>query len=335
MDNIRQLLTKDELQQFQRRSNWQGLRMLMVNWGLIAGSFAIVMAWPGVTSVALALVVLGGRHLGIGILMHECAHRSLTESRTLNEWIGQWLCAAPAFADLGVYRAYHMTHHVKTGTPEDPDLPNYAGYPVGRASMARKFMRDLLGLTGLKAAATLAVLYAHAEPAKLKFGYAYKKMDSSADSATGAKDEVQPVGVRYFIWNARRILVVQGLAFIGLWSIGHPLAYLLWPASWLTTYMLFARIRNAAEHGGLPGTMTTDIWHNTRTVQACWWERLTVAPNYVNFHVEHHVLPTIPSYQLGRLHRLLSARGALQKAQILHGYGEVLRALLTNPAQAT
>ena len=158
MDNIRQLLTKDELQQFQRRSNWQGLRMLMVNWGLIAGSFAIVMAWPGVTSVALALVVLGGRHLGIGILMHECAHRSLTESRTLNEWIGQWLCAAPAFADLGVYRAYHMTHHVKTGTPEDPDLPNYAGYPVGRASMARKFMRDLLGLTGLKAAATLAFL---------------------------------------------------------------------------------------------------------------------------------------------------------------------------------
>jgi fatty acid desaturase len=322
MTDIRSLLTAQEMQSLQQKSNWQGLRMLLVNWALIVGSFVLVILWPGALSVACALVVLGGRHLGLGILMHECAHRSLTQSRGLNEWIGQWLCAAPAFADLGVYRAYHMVHHVKTGTPDDPDLPNYAGYPVSRASLARKFLRDLTCLTGLKAAATLAFLYAHREPGKLRFGYAYKKK--------GAADAVASESLRliYFLWNTRRILLVHGLALAGLWSMGHPLAYLLWPLSWLSTYMLFARIRNAAEHGGLPGTMTTDIWHNTRTVYARWWERLTVAPNYVNFHVEHHLLPTVPSYQLRRMHQLLKDKEALQQQQLLYGYGAVLSALV-------
>ncbi|MGJ7508384.1 fatty acid desaturase family protein [Variovorax sp. GT1P44] len=326
MNDVRKLLDREELLLLQRKSSWKAAWMLAVNWSLIVASFGLVIVWPGVATVALAMLVLAGRQLGLGILMHECAHRSFTPSRPLNDWIGQWLCAAPVFADLTIYRSYHMTHHVKTGTADDPDLPNYRGYPVSAASLGRKVLRDLLGLTGLKAAATLAVLYAHAEPEKLRFGYAYKKL--GAESATTGGGAPGQRGLRHLLRNARRILLVHALALALLWACGHPMAYLLWPATWLTTYMLISRIRNAAEHGALPGTMSQDIWSNTRTVRAAWWERLLFAPNFVNYHVEHHLAPTVPSYNLRRMHRLLRDKGALQSAHIASGYVQVVRSLV-------
>jgi len=326
MNEARKLLDRDELLMLQRKSTWKAAWMLLVNWGLIAASFAVVIARPGIATVALAMLVLAGRQLGLGILMHECAHRSLTPSRPLNDWIGQWLCAAPVFADLSIYRSYHMTHHMKTGTEDDPDLANYRGYPVSPSSLARKVLRDLLGLTGLKAAATLAVLYAHAEPEKLRFGYAYKKQ--SADPAAMDGDGSEKRKVRHLLWNSRRILLVHSLALVLLWTCGHAIAYLLWPATWLTTYMMVSRIRNAAEHGALPGTVSQDIWSNTRTVLAAWWERLLFAPNFVNFHIEHHLVPTVPSYNLRRMHRLLRDKGVLQQAHVAGGYVQVIRSLV-------
>jgi fatty acid desaturase len=107
-------------------------------------------------------------------------------------------------------------------------------------------------------------------------------------------------------------------------AVGHALAYLLWPVAWLTTYMLFSRIRNVAEHGALPGTREPDIWRNTRTVLAAWWERLTVAPNYVNYHFEHHLAPAVPAHKLPEFHRWLRAQGAYERATLERGYARVL-----------
>jgi len=79
--------------------------------------------------------------------------------------------------------------------------------------------------------------------------------------------------------------------------------------------------------------MSTDPWRNTRTVVARWWERLTVAPNYVNFHFEHHLAPTVPSYNLPRLHRWLQQQGMLARVPLAQGYVSVVRSLVaTNPA---
>jgi fatty acid desaturase len=329
MQETRNILPREQLQLLQRKSLWRASWMLAVNWGLVAASFALVAWQPGVPAVLAAMLVLGGRQLGLGILMHECAHRSLFPSQKMNDTIGRWLCAAPMFADLEVYRSYHMTHHIKTGTDGDPDLQNYAAYPVSRASLLRKIGRDVTGLTGLKALATLVVLYSYPDPRQLKFGYAYRKSATQAvPGEPAANGEAAPRRhPKYLLWNLRRMIVVHGVAAGALWWSGHGMLYLLWPASWLTSYMLFSRIRNAAEHGALPGTMSSDIWTNTRTVTARWWERLTVAPNYVNFHFEHHLVPTIPSYNLPSLHRWLKQQGHLERAQVVHGYPQVIRAL--------
>jgi fatty acid desaturase len=308
-----QPLPRELLRPFLVRSDRAGWRMLAFNWGLILLSAALVMWRANPLTVALALVVLGGRQLGLGILMHEAAHRSLFKSQGLNEWVGQWLCAAPMFVELAIYRRYHMTHHMKAGTGDDPDLPNYEHYPVSRASLRRKLLRDLTGRSGLRAFAALLHLYGSGGEAARAAGYSYRSAGSDKNWSLGT-----------LLANSWRCIVANLLMLAACVAAGHALVYLLWPLAWLTTYMLFSRIRNAAEHGALPGTREPDIWRNTRTVLAAWWERLTVAPNYVNYHFEHHLAPAVPAHKLPEFHRWLRAQGAYERATLERGYARVL-----------
>jgi fatty acid desaturase len=52
---------------------------------------------------------------------------------------------------------------------------------------------------------------------------------------------------------------------------------------------------------------------------------LLIAPNRVNYHLEHHLLMTVPHYRLPEMHRLLAARGVLTRACVETGYASVLR----------
>jgi fatty acid desaturase len=37
------------------------------------------------------------------------------------------------------------------------------------------------------------------------------------------------------------------------------------------------------------------------------------APHYVNYHAEHHLLMTVPPYNLRRMHSMFKERGFLEK----------------------
>jgi fatty acid desaturase len=63
----------------------------------------------------------------------------------------------------------------------------------------------------------------------------------------------------------------------------------------------------------------------TRTVRAGWLARLFIAPNRVQYHLEHHLLMTVPHYNLPRFHQMLAERGLLEGACVTDGYIQVLR----------
>ena len=54
---------------------------------------------------------------------------------------------------------------------------------------------------------------------------------------------------------------------------------------------------------------SADPLRNTRTTKAGLLARAFIAPYYVNYHLEHHLLMTVPLFQLPKFHRLLSERG--------------------------
>jgi fatty acid desaturase len=292
-------LTREEIKDLTTmRDRWSWLS-IATNWGLVGASFALVAAAPNPLTIVIALCVIGTRQLGLAVLMHEAAHRTLLRDRAWNDWVGNWLCAYPIWSDTRPYRPYHLQHHAKNWTDADPDLGLATPFPVSRASMRRKIWRDLSGQTGWKRArATLA----------RDLGRSQGRV---ARNFEAGREALRPV-------------VLTNLVLLGLLTIaGHPALYLLWVVAWLTTYSLVMRIRSIAEHAMVPDP--ADDLQNTRTTRARWWERLLIAPNYVNYHLEHHLLMTVPHYNLPRMHRLLRERGALDGACVTDGYFDVLR----------
>ena len=272
---------------------------VLADWGLIAASFALVAVAPNPLTVVVALFVLGGRQLGLAVLMHEAAHDTLFRGRRVNDWVANWLCAYPIWSDVHPYRPYHLKHHAKTWTQDDPDLELATPFPITRASLRRKIWRDLSGQTGVKRAV-----------ATLRRDLGWSKGRVARLDFTGTRNLLGVIGT-----NA----VLAGI----LAALGHPALYLLWLVAWLTTYSFAMRVRSIAEHAMVPDP--SDPLRNTRTTIARWWERLLLAPNCVNFHLEHHLLVAVPHYRLPRFHRLLQDRGLLDGACITHGYASVLR----------
>src|SRR5438094_795662 len=146
----REALSDAEVRELLEMRDWRSWLSIAVDWGTIGVALALVARWPNPLTVVVALFVIGGRQLGLAVLMHEAAHRTLFRERRLNDLVGNWLCAYPVWSDLYPYRPYHLQHHAKTWTEHDPDLPLAAPFPVTRASMRRKIWRDLSGRTGWK-----------------------------------------------------------------------------------------------------------------------------------------------------------------------------------------
>jgi fatty acid desaturase len=287
-------LSREEIAELLRFEDWRGWGSIAFNWAVVLGAMALVAAWPNPLTVIGALFLIGARQLGFAVLMHEASHRSLLSSRAVNDWAGQWLCAYPIWSDTIAYRPYHLQHHAHTGTARDPDLGLVTPFPITRASLRRKIWRDLSGRTGLK----------------------FARASFRRSAARWREPEGRRATLGFVATNA---LLLGGLA-----ALGHPALYLLWAGAWLTTNTLVTRIRSIAEHALTPDL--NDPLGNTRTTLARWWERLLIAPNRVNYHLEHHLLMTVPHYQLPRMHALLRERGALTRACVERaGYAAILR----------
>jgi fatty acid desaturase len=304
--NWRDALSVEERRELLEVDDLHGWLSIGFDWAVVFGSMALVAWAPNPLTIVLALFLIGARQLGFAILMHEAAHRSLFGTRWLNDRAANWLAAYPIWAEVEPYRRYHLVHHAKTGTAEDPDLGLVTPFPITRASFRRKLIRDLTGQTGLKQAKAVFLR---------DVGWGRGNQRDQGMS----RGERPDVGWRKLAPVAATNLVLLGI----LWAAGHPLLYLLWPAAWLTTYRLVTRIRSIAEHALTPNA--NDALNNTRTTIARWWERLFIAPNRVNYHLEHHLIMTVPHYKLPRFHRILRERGVLDHACVTTGYLGVLR----------
>lgn len=280
-----ELLTPGQVQHLRARSDLMGALLVLHAWGLVFGSMALFAWWPNPLTFVLAIMVIGTRQLGLAILMHDAAHNVLFANRRLNEWVGTWLCAAPIFTSLQLYRPYHLAHHRHTQQPDDPDLGLSAPFPITRKSLWRKIGRDLTGRT------------------------AYQRR---LEQFRGGLVQEW----RSFLAN---LLLLAGLAAAGYWWL-YPLLWLLPLATW---YQLVSRLRNIAEHAVVPDD--SDPLRNTRTTYAGFLARMLVAPYWVNYHLEHHLFMFVPCWKLAEAHRLLLQTGLDDRMEIQPGYRAVLR----------
>ncbi len=289
------LLTLSELRDLRRTSALRGAGLVVHAWAVIAGAMLLYAAWPSVLTLLVAVAVIGTRQLGLAILMHEAAHWLLFPSQPANTRVGAWLCAHPVFDDLRQYRRRHHLHHRHAQQPDDPDLALAAAWPMARHAFWLAVLRDLTGVTA---------------GARLLAWRPWR-----ADASPPWRRLRGPV-----VANA---VLLGGLAAAGQWQ----LYLLLWVLPLATWYQLVTRIRNLAEHALVPDG--DDPLRNTRTTRARFLERALVAPYWMNYHLEHHLLVFVPCWRLPDAHALLLAKGHGPSMELAPGYLDVIRRATT------
>jgi len=118
-------------------------------------------------------------------------------------------------------------------------------------------------------------------------------------------------------------VLLGGLAAAGQWH----LYLLLWVLPLATWYQLVTRIRDVAEHALAPDV--DDPLRNTRTTRARFLARALVAPYWMNYHLEHHLLVFVPCWRLPDAHALLLAKGHGPSMELAPSYLDVIRRATT------
>lgn len=217
----------------------------------------------------LAVVWVGSRLHALAILMHEAAHYRLFKNRKINEIIGEVFCAWPITVTLRGYRISHLTHHQYVNTPDDPDWEDGSKedyrFPKTKKQMAWALIRNFIGL-----------------------GF----WSEFSDTAKSKEFNQIPLSLRIAQYAAYAALIVCSVIF-SFWK----LLILYWLVPAITSLIFIFYFRTIAEHYGLEA--------NTRNTIGTFWEKILLAPYNVGHHLDHHLHPGVPWYNLRKLHNVL------------------------------
>ncbi len=264
------------------------------SFGVVAAAVAVDRWW----GYLVAFFLLGRAFALLNILGHEAAHRLLFETKRVNDVVGRWLLAYPAWTPFDVYRRSHMAHHKDELGPQEPDLGLYRGYPITKASLTRKLVRDAIGVSGYK---NLVPLF------------------KAAAKPTSRGVALRIMSVQVVIWA-----VMWGLS--GRWWL-YPL---LWLAPWMTVWRVLNRLRAIAEHGGME--RSPDRRRTTHVIRQTPLARFWIVPYHTGWHLAHHVDMGIPWRRLPDLHRELVAAGWVTPEIEYPSYTALWKALASRPA---
>lgn len=314
--HINDILTSTQIKTLLKINDRAGAWALVKTWGLMAFLLTIASLWKNPWVWMGVVIFMGGQQLALAILMHEASHSTLFSNKKVNDFFGQWFCSLPLWLDLTGYRKHHLDHHRYTWTQKDPDLGLAKPYPVSGLSFTRKILRDLTGLTGLKAI----------------YGYLLRDFGFIEFTISNKVTRIDQTGrtfldiVKTGLKKLTPFLLVQIIFFGFLKIIEHTELYFLWWGAYLTTFQLFIRLRAIAEHAVIGNP--EDDWQNTRTTKASWISHLFLAPHHVNYHLEHHLLMTVPQHSLPKLHNYLVGKNIFNDGNSAPSYFSVFRKAL-------
>jgi fatty acid desaturase len=247
-------------------------------WIQSVGVLVLAAWWGNPVGWVIAWLMCGRGMVRFAILMHEAAHRLLFSNKAINDWVGRWLVAYPAFVPIEAYRRGHMAHHKEEFGPNEPDIAYYRGYPIPPSSWRRKMVRDASGNSGWKN---------------------LKGLLMAARSRTA-----RPVVLR--------ILAVQVVLFGLLWlTCGHWWVWpVFWLLPWMTVWRVLNRLRAVAEHGGLGASPDRRV--TTHHIRQSKLAQFVFVPFNTGYHLAHHVDSGVPFSKLPALQRELEEAGYIQ-----------------------
>jgi fatty acid desaturase len=258
------------------------------------------------TGIACALVMLHVFHC-LSQIIHASDHGDFLGNKQLSAIVGDVSALFLGFSRRG-HAASHNSHHVYLNTDRDPDRA-FLGMPSARSDSLRHTLRqvclDLLGWSAIRR------LIQYQQTDRRTFDpRPWRQLDWSFAKTFAAAQA--PVAVVHCALLAYYAAVVGALYY-----------FLFYVLPLFTLYSAVCRLRYFVEHSLDPDQISSGdgVWM-TRSTHANFLERLLVAPLEMPYHFEHHLIGTVPYYNLRRLHKDLASRGVA--IPIAQGYASFL-----------
>ncbi len=275
-------LSKPELRELCQVSTARGLGAIAVQWLVILAAIAAALTVNAWWSYVGAVIVIGTRQHALAVLMHDASHYLITRHKRLNDVVASLFLSFPILTSTTRYRTHHGLHHRHVNTEQDPDDNNREMFK-SRWDMFVTALKDVTAYNSMTSVGTLS-----------HFGIT-GPMTKPAGHADGVSQFEKRLAWAFYG------LVLTGIAVFGLW-----IEFLLfWVLPMATVLPPILRFRALAEHGGCADDSDLTL---ARTVTPGWVERALLAPCNVHYHLEHHLYPGIPFYNLPTASKQLHQR---------------------------
>lgn len=305
---LRQPDVAEQLSKLRRLSPWRFVGAVAGNYLAIGGTIALTTALHAMLDSAgspislpislpisigvlgsvwlIAVVIIAARQHALLVLMHEGAHRTVSTNRQVNDILSDLFCGAPLLVSMRSYRVDHLTHHQHLNSPDDPDWL--------RKTNDKEQRRQWQFPASAPLTVVLARLYGYSVT------YLLRSLAANSQPSTGQGVSDQTISDKSLgrLRLVFYVAIASVLTYTGTW-MGFVL---FWLAPMLLVLPLLMRIRSIAEHFAL---RHDHALNQSRTVRAGLIERALIAPHHIGLHIDHHLLASVPFYNLPALHRLL------------------------------
>ena len=269
---IKQLLPLNKL------DNWHGLIAVCYDYFIIA--FAILIFHFQPWCYLISVILIGSRQRALGALSHESVHQRVAKSRKLNYFIGTFLTGYLLIQEHYTYQNTHIKkHHVYLGDAEkDPDYRYHIDEKLYEFHERTSFLKRFI-LKPFLLLKTVSYLWPLIR---------YRMMPRKKH-------------LKYFL-----IMYTYLAIILAVFYQFHLMKYLmlLWIVPLLTSAAIIGWFNEIAEHYPLVGKHNVDLYM-TRNRFSHWLEDFIFNTHDENYHLVHHLIPSIPFWNLKNAHKIL------------------------------
>jgi fatty acid desaturase len=265
------LANTETIRFYSKRNSLKVLAVIFLEWFIIISTFYLAISFNRFFIYPFAVFIIATRMYALYSLTHEACHYNLLKNKKVNDWIGNIFIAWPIFIDIQDMRKIHFSHHKNLQTEDDPEIKHLEyeefQFPMSRKKLFLILFKDLTGFNFIR----------------------YR--------------------LHIFKWitilkNMSYIQLIYYFTILALFLLsGHFIVFLLlWIIPYMTVFQLLNRIRLYSEHFNLPEKLK----YKTRTLHLPKWSAFFIAPYGLGYHAEHHLYPSVPFYNLRKLHKEIS-----------------------------
>ena len=280
---------------------WLSVGHILLEYLFIISSILIIMAYPHPVLYIVGVMWISARQHAIAILLHEASHYRILKNKSANDLIGEVLLGFPLFVTVRSYRNSHNAHHRYMNTDDDPDW-------VSKETPEWEFPKSRKELVFMLAKIALAGNILWMIKLIAKGGRSSHRVAKKANSG---------------IFVAGRIGYYAALCVILTYFGWWPEFFLFWIVPMFTWLQVILRIRSIAEHFGLEYDHELT---GARTTYPSLFDRLFLVSKNVWYHLDHHLYPSVPFFNLPLLHEELNKLPVYrERAHVTRGYLGVLK----------